>query len=131
MTYYFVDYENVKDDGLDAIPQIKKEDKVTIFFSVNTPKMSIEVAGLLLCRKLNVQMIKAVTGHKDALDHQLASYMGMVMAKDKENDFCIITGDTAFDDVVSFWKRKKYRIYRVSKLTDYLRIKKDENNQNR
>lgn len=131
MTYFFVDYENVKDDGLDAVSKIKKEDKVIIFFSANTPKMSVEIAGVLLYRKLDVQMIKVVTGHKDALDHQLASYLGMVMARDKENDFCIITGDTAFDDVVAFWRRKKYRIYRVCKLTDYFRIKKDENSQNR
>ncbi|MDO4343792.1 MAG: PIN domain-containing protein [Eubacteriales bacterium] len=127
MTYFFVDYENVKDDGLDAISRLKKEDKVAIFFSVNTPKMGIEVVGGFLSRKLDVQTIKAITGHKDSLDHQLASCLGMTMAKDRENDFCIVTGDTAFDDLVSFWRRRKYKIYRVGKLTDYFRIKKEEN----
>lgn len=31
MVVYIVDYENVKDDGLNAIQQSKKEDKVIIF----------------------------------------------------------------------------------------------------
>ena len=41
MVVYIVDYENVKDDGLDAIQQIKKEDKVIIFYSGKTPKISM------------------------------------------------------------------------------------------
>ena len=128
MVIYIVDYENVKDDGLDAIQQIKKEDKVIIFYSGNTPKISIDTARELLCRKLDVQMLKAITGHKDSLDHQLASYLGMLMTNDRENDFCIITGDTAFDDVRSFWKKRGYKVYRVNKQTDYFRIKREEFN---
>ena len=33
MSYYLVDFENVKKDGLDGIHKLVKEDKVCIFYS--------------------------------------------------------------------------------------------------
>ena len=62
-----------------------------------------------------MQLVKVITGHKDSLDHQMAIYLGMFMSKSKEDDYCVISGDMAFSDVVTFYRRKKYRIYRVHK----------------
>ena len=126
MVYYFVDYENVKDDGLNDIQRIKREDRVVIFYSDNTPRMGSGVVEKMLGKKLNVKMYKAVTGHKDSLDHQLSASLGMAMKGNTEDDFCIISGDTAFDDLMKFLKKKRYHVYRVSQLSDYFRIKLEE-----
>lgn len=119
MTYFFVDYENVKEDGLDLLRRVKREDKIFIFYSENVPKISLDLVGVMLGRKLTVQLVKVITGHKDSLDHQMAIYLGMFMSKSKEDDYCVISGDMAFSDVVTFYRRKKYRIYRVTQMSEY------------
>lgn len=63
MVVYIVDYENVKDDGLDAIQQIKKEDKVIIFYSGKTPKISIDTARQRISKAfLEILLTNALIG---------------------------------------------------------------------
>ena len=130
MIYFFVDFENVKEDGLDALSKVKREDRVVIFYSDNTPKMNLALVGAILTRKLNVQVIKAVTGHKNSLDHQMASFIGMTMGKSKEDDYCIVSADMAFSDLVSFYKQRKYKICRVTQISEYYRITSKKNQLN-
>ena len=122
MVYFFINFENVKEDGLDALSKVKREDKIVIFYSDNTPKVNLALIGVILTRKLNVQVIKAVTGHKNSLDHQMASFVGMTMGRNKEDDYCIVSADMAFSDLVLFYKKKKYRIYRVTQISEYYRM---------
>lgn len=110
---YFVDFENVKNNGLVGIENLKKEDSIIIFYNdSSTINMKTHKAlESALCQKEYVLVHEI---RKNALDFQLSTYLGSFIPK--ENEFCIISQDHDYDAVISFWKERKVVIKRLNNL---------------
>lgn len=119
MNYYLVDYENVTTHGLDGITMLSPEDVVCIFYSENADRITFG-----LHRRLNEAAAKIIyqeveVGTKNALDFQLASYLGYIIHenKDKEVSYFIVTKDQGFSSLVHYWKKQNIDISLVLDLS--------------
>ncbi len=124
MTTYLVDYENVKSDGLNGIADLKKEDKVNIFYSVNADKITFALHKRMNESQATINFLKVDVGHKNALDFQLVTYLGYLLAKDDKEEYIIVSNDTGYNSVITFWKKKNYKVMLVTDLTKQNMVQK-------
>ncbi len=116
MAVYIVDFENVKSKGLNGIDNLEAEDNVFVFYSENAETITFDVHRKMKSTPANIIYFEVKVGSKNALDFQLSSYLGFLIAKDPENQYHIVSDDTGFDSVVHFWKQNSKSIDRVSDL---------------
>lgn len=102
---YLVDFENVTSNGISGIQRLTKEDKVYIFYTVNASNLSFAAHMNLLSSPAEIIYYNVASGGKNALDFQLASFLGYLISKGDENDFCIISNDQGFEFVRTFWEK--------------------------
>lgn len=105
MAVYLVDFENVSSAGISGIQKLTKDDKVYIFYTVNASNMSFAAHMNLLSSSAEVTYYNVASGGKNALDFQLASFLGYLICQGKEKKFCIISNDRGFEYVKTFWER--------------------------
>lgn len=127
MSFYLIDFENVGEAGFHGVENLKKGDKVIVFYSEKTcKKFSIEILESITKQRARVDWIKADVGTKNALDFQLSSHVGFLAAKiidniksfehrlfsadtskntvQKEPVF-IISKDNGYSPLVPYWKQ--------------------------
>lgn len=105
MAVYLVDFENVTSAGISGIQRLTKEDKVYIFYTVNASNMSFAAHMNLLSSPAEVIYYNVASGGKNALDFQLASFLGYLVSKGEDKEFYIISNDKGYDHVKSFWEK--------------------------
>ncbi|MBR3630376.1 MAG: hypothetical protein IKN55_07890, partial [Oscillospiraceae bacterium] len=91
--YFLIDYENVNKAGLDGIDALHRSDRVIVFYSQNADSLSFEVMQLLSSSRAQVEYIKVDTMGRNALDFQLASYVGYLLGKDAGCKVYIVSND--------------------------------------
>lgn len=104
MKTYLVDFENVKSKGLVGIDKLDKDDNVIIFYSENSDTISFEMHCQVLKAKANVEYMKVRVGGKNALDFQLSTLLGYIVAKGCNTHVFVISGDKGFDKLHDFWE---------------------------
>lgn len=117
MGYYFVDYENVKTDGLNGINKLETSDKVCIFYSEHADTITFDIHKKLNESKATITFQKVEVGSKNALDFQLATFLGYEIAGNKEDVYYIVSKDAGYNSVCNYWKRRKIGISIVANLT--------------
>jgi transposase len=106
---YLIDFENVGTNFHELLDEVTTSDKICIFYTDHCQKISIDqMASIQLA---DVEFIKTASG-KNALDFQLSSYLGYLIAKNKvENQkFLIVSDDNGYNCLVHFWKQRKINI---------------------
>lgn len=106
MTKYLVDYENVKCDGLEGISQLDENDYVFVFYSINADRITIDLHHMINQSKAHIQFCNVSVGSKNALDFQLATALGYLIAENKKDKFVIVTKDKDYSVVSSFWRQQ-------------------------
>lgn len=89
--------------------EVTTSDKIYIFYTDRCQKISIDqMASIQLA---TVEFIKTASG-KNALDFQLGSCLGYLIAKDTEGKqkFIIVSNDSGYNCLVNFWKQRKINI---------------------
>ncbi|WP_106449714.1 PIN domain-containing protein [Trichococcus alkaliphilus] len=117
MGYYFVDYENVKMDGLNGINKLEPSDKVCIFYSEHADTLTFDLHKRINESKATITFQKVEVGSKNALDFQLVTFLGYEIAGKKEDEYYIVSKDAGYNSVCIYWKRKKIGISIVANLT--------------
>ncbi len=110
MNYYLIDYENTGENGLDGLTELGSSDRVVIFYSENADKMSFDLHRKLQECRAAVEFRKIATGKKNALDFQLAAYLGYLMAKEENGRFCIVSRDLGYEVLLDFWKERNIKL---------------------
>lgn len=119
MNYYFIDYENVHADGLTGVEQIAEDDIVCVMYTEQSKSFSLELVEKIAKQKARLESYKAGTGTKNALDFQLSSYLGYIIAKntDAAVEYHIVSKDTGFDCLVDFWRSRNVNVKRIANLS--------------
>lgn len=114
MTYYFVDYENVHSEGIVDCSELEQGDIVYVFYTEQAKNITLDILEQFTRRGIRLELDKAGTGAKNALDFQLSSYLGYVIAKHETEPlrYVIVSKDTGFDRLVQFWGEKGIQILR-------------------
>lgn len=104
MKTYLVDFENVKSKGLSGIDRLSEDDHVIIFYSENSDTISFEMHCMVMQAKANVNYMKVRVGGKNALDFQLSTLLGYLVAQETNTHIFIISNDRGFDKLHDFWE---------------------------
>lgn len=107
---FLVDYENVHKAGLYGIETLRKTDTVYVFYSENADSLSFEVMQLLSATKASVEYIKVDTIGLNALDFQLASFVGYLIGKKPGCRYYIVSNDKGYSNVRLFWYKQGEKI---------------------
>lgn len=112
MNYYLVDYENVKSHGLDGITSLDSDDVLVIFYSENADSLTFGLHRRLNESRAKISYQKVDVGTKNALDFQLATYLGYLVRDNegKESSYYIVTKDQGFMSLVNYWKKRKINV---------------------
>ncbi|MBQ9403999.1 MAG: hypothetical protein IJU15_03355 [Synergistaceae bacterium] len=108
MNYYFIDYENTGPEGLTGIEKLDGENTLFIFYSTNADKITFDIHIKLNKSEAAIKYYKVKAGQKNALDFQLASYLGFIIKENSESQckYFIVSKDNGFSSLLSFWKER-------------------------
>ena len=108
MAYYLIDFENVKSRGMEGVELLTKEDTVCIFYSDNADSMTFDLHRKLNETKADIIYHKVAVGTKNALDFQLATYLGYLICEQQREgihpNYFIVTKDNGFTSLMVYWK---------------------------
>ena len=108
MAYYLIDFENVKSRGMEGVELLAEEDTVCIFYSDNADSMTFDLHRKLNETKAQIIYHKVAVGTKNALDFQLATYLGYLICEQQKEgihpDYFIVTKDNGFTSLMVYWK---------------------------
>ena len=108
MAYYLIDFENVKSRGMEGVELLTEEDTVCIFYSDNADSMTFDLHRKLNETKANIIYHKVAVGTKNALDFQLATYLGYLISEQQREgihpNYFIVTKDNGFTSLMVYWK---------------------------
>lgn len=109
MNYFLVDYENVKTHGLDGISKLDEGDIVCIFYSDNADTLTFGLHKRLNESKANILYHRVEVGSKNALDFQLASYLGYIIHENLEKPYkyYLVSKDNGFSSLTGYWTKRK------------------------
>ncbi len=109
-TYFLIDFENVGLKGLEGAQNLTKSDWVHLFSTRNAPK--INTATLANFNATNL-LVHEVPAKSQSVDMHLVSYLGYLLGShETAPQIVILSNDTDYDDIVSFWKIEKGVIIR-------------------
>lgn len=116
MNYYFIDYENVHNDGFLGIETLNENDFVYLMYTEQNRAFPIEALNIICKHNIKLELQMVGTGAKNALDFQLSSYLGYFIAKNEEKKckYYIVSKDTGYDCLIKFWKDKGAAIERIA-----------------
>ncbi len=117
--YYLVDFENVHSAGLDGIHKLEADSTVCIFYSRNASNVTSGLNFGMMESKAEITYHHAEAGKKNALDFQLSSYLGSVIAENagKKCKYYIVSRDSGFASLVPFWKEKGIELDIISDIS--------------
>ena len=87
---------------------LAEEDTVCIFYSDNADSMTFDLHRKLNETKAQIIYHKVAVGTKNALDFQLATYLGYLICEQQREgihpDYFIVTKDNGFTSLMVYWK---------------------------
>ena len=101
MRIFYIDYENVRTEGLRGIDKIDTKTKVFIVCGINDCIRLIDV-NYIMKSKAKLEILPVQTGKKDALDFQLVTHL--MLKYNKKNEYVIISKDQGYDFAIEMAK---------------------------
>ena len=107
--YFLVDFENVADAGLNGFFELTSDDTVDIFYTQKNNRISMDFFTSYLERGSAAALcLRKVAAGNQALDLQLASFLGSLIAgREEDCEYCIISKDKGFSCLPAFWENQK------------------------
>lgn len=104
-TFYLIDAKSIQKKDLIKYQTIKDKDSIHFFYAENTKYIDR--------LKENGHCHKVVEGEKK-IDMILASFLGYLIAAEKQASYVIISNDKNYDKIISFWNKKGIRVKKQS-----------------
>ena len=93
---------------MEGVELLTEEDTVCIFYSDNADCMTFDLHQKLNETKAKIIYHKVAVGTKNALDFQLATYLGYLICEQQRDDpnpnYFIVTKDNGFTSLMVYWK---------------------------
>ena len=99
---YLVDTENIGRKLLQDLNKLRDIDKVIIFESEKSFRLSFKETVNLDINKISV--IETHNAIKNAMDFMIATTLGHLVTENKDRIYIVVSNDTGFDEMVNFWK---------------------------
>lgn len=102
MRLFLIDYENVNSAGLQGIGQLTAQDRVILFYSQSANTLSFDIMDEMLAANIMPERVCIAQSGKNALDFQLVTFLGYLIAKNKADEYYIISRDAGYAAAVTF-----------------------------
>lgn len=121
MRYFYIDYENKKNEGLNGIAKLSDSDTVKIFYSEDAQTMTFGTHRRIIESNANFEYAKlssGMRGIKNALDILIMHDIDLKLMDDKQknNEYFIVSDDKDFDSYIQDKTKKKIKISRISEV---------------
>ena len=119
MKIFYVDFENVKDSGLNGIAKLDSDDVVRIYYSEDANKISFGTHRRIIespAKFEYVRIRKDLKGVKNALDVILMYDLSDRIIESKDADFFIVSLDGDFDNYIMEKQKIKINIRKISEV---------------
>jgi hypothetical protein len=106
MAYYLIDYENTK--KLNGCNNLSEMDTIVFFYSQNANSLTFDLhieLGQIVAKK---EYFLVNCGGKNALDFQMSSYVGFLLATYPNEKIFIISKDKGYLYLLSFWNERGF-----------------------
>ena len=100
MTYYLADIENIADRWRIAAQDAQPGDVFLLFHTGHIPRFNPETFAQSSLRGVSFRFIKCYNKRENALDFQLAAYMGILFASHPDASFVILSWDGGYDPAI-------------------------------
>ncbi len=117
MAIFLIDYENVGVPGLDGLTKLQEKDIIYIFYSEHADRLTFGLHKRLSESKAQINYMRITIGSKNALDFQLATFLGYLISQNPNETFYVVTKDKGFDCLTKFWLKKNGNVNCVLSLT--------------
>lgn len=124
--YFCVDYENVKEEGMNGIEKLLTTDCVKIYYSKDAEKLTFGLHRRITESKARIEYIKVINCIKNALDCKIVFDLQDNVKSEKNSEYFIISKDKDYDKFIEELKEKGIKVKRVSKICDYQEKEKHE-----
>jgi hypothetical protein len=108
---YLIDTENVRSVWTLLLDNMTAQDKIYVFFTMNSGNVSYENLNGILSSGKQVELMECFTG-KNGLDFQLVSYLGFLIRDNESAEYIIISDDGGYDAAIRFWEKKGFKVSR-------------------
>ncbi len=102
MRLFLIDYENVNSAGLHGIGQATAEDRIILFYSHAANTLSFEIMDEMMDAEILPERVCLEQTGKNALDFQLVTFLGYLIAKEKADEYYIISRDAGYQSAITF-----------------------------
>lgn len=119
MKIFYVDYENVKDSGLNGIAKLSSDDVVRIYYSEDANKITFGTHRRIIESPAKFEYLRMrsdLKGVKNALDVILMKDMSERISEVKNAEFYIVSCDGDFDNYIAEKRKKKVNIYKITEV---------------
>lgn len=104
MIHFMVDFENVRNNGLQGAEYLQANDKVTIFYSACCLQVENGRMQQILNSGCEFDIRRLQNTGKNALDFYIASYLGELFGSGFEGNAAIVSCDKGFRAVQEYWR---------------------------
>lgn len=104
MAFYLIDYENTK--KISGCSALSEQDTIVFFYSQNANSLSFDLHKELCQTLAKKEYFLIRCGGKNALDFQLSSYVGYLVAKFPDENIYIVSQDKGFEYLLTFWENQ-------------------------
>lgn len=129
MNIYLVDFENVNSQGLNGINRLDSNDRIIIFYSENADSMTFELHEQINQSRAYIFFQKVDVGLKNALDFQLATYLGYLICENEKEDksvtYYVVTKDRGYASLITYWSKRDVDITLVGSLTQSMKLQRE------
>lgn len=102
--YFLIDYENVRNDGMQGTEYLRGSDHVILFYSAASPTMEQRHLANIQNSACGFETYKLVAQRKNALDFYIATKLGELFGANRCNHAVIVSNDSGFRSIREFWQ---------------------------
>ena len=118
---FLIDFENVRQHGLNGCQYLNDTDKLILFYSKNALTANFHYWDTIQKSGCEFEAIKLHNTGKNALDFYIASELARILAKNKNNKACIVSNDKGFHAVKDFWAARGIMVYTQSSIENAIK----------
>ncbi|MCR4779488.1 MAG: NYN domain-containing protein [Ruminiclostridium sp.] len=117
--YFFVDYENVKNDCLTGLEMLGKTDKVRIYYGKAAAHIPFETHLRIVSCSAEFEYIKVEFPIKNALDCMILYDIGNMSAGLRVGCYFIVSKDSDFDEPINILREKGVNIRKITEIKEF------------
>jgi hypothetical protein len=114
MAYFLIDFENIR--NIQGVSSLTQNDTVIFFYTKNSNDLSFSLHREIGSSPAKFEYFEGQNGSPNALDFQLSSYLGFLIAQFPNEAFYIVSKDKGFEHLISFWSTEKLPCSKIERI---------------